>query len=183
MWNKLYPQNNLADETDGYNYSVSYHYTTNENVGFQKIKRDPQVQYTGLMPTSTTVPAEEIAKIQLALDDMEAKQKIRDDKYTHYKTLLVQAGKVFTYQDKVSITSATSNKDSDTQYTVTKNGTTPTDYVFTSGSLTDDQKKALDKLVEYGAFKLEDFGNVNDQGVCDYANVYYNRSTAHYGSL
>ena len=169
--------NHLADETDGYNYSVTYHYTTNENVGFQKIKRDPQVQYTGLMPTSTTIPAEEITKIQLALDDMESKQKIRDDKYTDYKTQLVQAGKVFTYQDKISITSATSEKQGDNDYRVTTHGTAPDAYTFTKGSLTEDQKKALDKLVEYGVFKLEDYGNVDDEGICNYANVYYNTET------
>ena len=64
-WNRL-----SEADSDGYNYVVTYHYDANKYTGFQRYKMDPQVQFSGVAPTKSVDPEEEIRKIQAALADI-----------------------------------------------------------------------------------------------------------------
>ena len=165
-WNKL-----ADSEGEGYNYAVTYHYKKNDNVGFQKYKYDPQVQFSLAVPTSTTDPATEIANINIALSGLETLKEAVKLKEKAKNDALIEAKKKNNYIDKDTFQSATATAGTNT-YDVTANGNS---YTFTKFSelpqdLQDSLKVNLDKLVkDYSIFTTE-YGE-------NYQNVYYNSDT------
>ena len=169
--------NHLADTSDGYNYVVTYSYDVNEPVGFQKYKRDPQIQYSGAVPTSQTSPSDQVRKITEALEVLRAAQAGASTAKTEYGNILAKAKKKVTYQDTATITGAKAVKNS-TSYTVTNSSG---NYSYINyNALADGAKKAqikeyIDKLIEYGTFTKDEVGTVSD--VVDYSKIYYNEAT------
>ena len=167
--------NHLADASDGYNYVVTYDYKTTQSVGFQKYKSNPQVQFSGAIPT--TSQSEQVAKLNAALNELREAQKEKNEAQNAYDTVLAQAKKKETYQDKSTFTGvkATKNEANDT-YELSKGG-----YIYTNYSKLGDDKKAklknyIDKLIEYGTFTKDEIG-VDAAGNVDYSKIYYNNST------
>ena len=56
----------LATPEEDYNYVINYHYKSNVYTGSQKKLNDPQVQFTGAIPTSSTDYSAQIRAIQKA---------------------------------------------------------------------------------------------------------------------
>ena len=165
--------NRLSDsEGDGYNYSITYHYESDRYTGFQKFRLNPQVQFSGATPTSSTDAEEQIRLIQAALVNRDAKKAAMDLAYETYATQLKQAGKKSNYLDSSTVSGITACTSDATSYTITcGTGTDAKVYTYTNyDSLTDEEKQTIkenvDKLIEYGAFD----GDVKD---FDYSTLYY----------
>ena len=163
-WNKL-----SDSEGDGYNYAVTYHYNANVYTGYQKFKLDPQVQFSGVAPTKSVDPDEEIRKIQTALTDMETKKAAADLAYTAFETQRQQAGKLSNYRDTSTVTGITSCNNTATTYTIgCTDGTDYKSYTYTNyNALPTADKESVQtyitKLVEYGALEPP----------VDYSTIYY----------
>ena len=166
--------NHLADASDGYNYAVTYSYEVNESTGFQRFKRNPQIQFSGAIPTPTTSPAAQVDKINIALNDLRTAQKALANAQATYDSIKDLSARLSSYQDKSTITGARATKNvGGNSYTVT-NSSGSYSYVR-YGEITDAAEKAkikecLDKLAVYGAFDAADYGD-------NYSNVYYNSTT------
>mgnify|MGYP006988851968 CR=1 FL=1 len=179
--------NHLADaEGEGYNYAVTYHYSKEDNVGYQKYKLDPQVLYSQKAPASTDDPTLEITKIEMALTDInglyEAAKAAEDAK----NEAIAKARNVGNYRDKSTYKTVTTNKDSSTQYTVNpipetlEDGTVvePESSVFILlNSVEDTEKKeSIKKILDTLNSKNYDVFSDSDIGA-DYANIFYNAAT------
>ena len=167
-WNKL-----AESESDGYNYVLTYHYDSEVFTGFQKYKLDPQVQFSGVAPTKSVDPYEEVRKIQTALLDIEAKKAQMDLASAAYLTQKQQAAKKSNYEDLKTVSHVTSCTVADNVYTITdspEEGTTKTFTYENYNSLDPlDQatiKENVDALIKYGAFD-EDL---------DYSKIYYDKN-------
>lgn len=161
-WNKL-----SDSEGDGYNYAVTYHYDADVYTGFQKFKLDPQVQFSGVTPTKSIDPDEEVRKIQAALTNVETKKAAMDLAYTAYETQKQQAGKLSNYKDTSTVTGITSCDKTSISYTI---GCYPdgTEYTYTNyNNLPTADKEAVQtyvtKLIEYGALDPS----------LDFSTIYY----------
>jgi len=152
----------------GYNYAVTYHYNSKEYKGYQRYKTNPQVQFSGSVPTSSTSYSEQIAKIQSALKSIESCQEAFDKASDEYKTLMSQASNLTYYRDSSfnNITKNNVDYDPDTgRYTITRDSSTGDSmrYYIPYSELTGEDKIAVDEaistLIEYGAL-AKDF-NIN----------------------
>lgn len=169
-WNRL-----AEADSDGYNYVVTYHYDAEKYTGFQKYKLDPQVQFSGVAPTKSVNPEEEVRKIQAALADKETQKAAMELAETAYLTQKQQAGKEANYIDSstvVGVTSCTVDVDQNPNiYTVKFNPSGESEKTYTYkkfDTLSDEDqatvKKYVEKLIEYGAFEAERI---------DYSKIYY----------
>ena len=169
--------NHLSDsEGEGYNYAVTYHYENNENIGFQKYKIDPQVQFSQKAPFSTDDPAVEITKIEMALQSINELYEAAKTAEQEKNDALAKARTRASYKDKASFPQATATASTDQKiYTVT---TEAGDSEFLRYDTLEDAtlkatiKDKVDKLKSstYGVFTDEDFGP-------EYLEIYYNAAT------
>lgn len=89
----------LATPEEGYNYVINYHYKSNVYTGSQKKLNDPQVQFSGALPTSSAQYAEQIKAIKGAQEAIVTAQKEYDETLAAYQTKVASAGKLATYAD------------------------------------------------------------------------------------
>ena len=82
-----------------YNYVINYHYKANVYTGSQKKLNDPQVQFTGAIPTSSTDYSAQIRAIQNAQKEITEAQADYDTNLANYKTKLSEASKLQNYAD------------------------------------------------------------------------------------
>lgn len=163
--------NHLADASDGYNYVVAYDYKTTQSVGFQKYKSNPQVQFSGAIPT--TSQSEQVAKLNAALNELREAQKEKNEAQNAYDTVLAQAKKKETYQDKATIIGSKATKDEAAgTYTITPSGKVFTSYANSTPEIQAKIKARVDKLLEYGTFTKDEIG-VDAAGEVDYSKLYY----------
>ena len=164
--------NHLADASDGYNYVVTYSYEVTQSTGFQRFKRNPQIQFSGAIPTSATSAAAQVDKINNALNELRNAQKTYNNALSLFNGMKDLAARESSYQDKTTITAAKAEK-SGNHYTVTSSSGT---YTYTRYSdIVDAAKKAqvkecMDRLAEFGTFDEADYGD-------NYSNIYYNPAT------
>ena len=114
-WDQL-----AASNSDGYNYVVTYHYNSNEYTGYQKYKTNPQVQFSGVVPSESS--SSQIISIEDALKNIESCKKNLEDAENNYQTLLSQASKLTYYRD-TSFNNLTKNSVeqlSDGSYSITR---------------------------------------------------------------
>ena len=152
-WNRL-----AEADSDGYNYVVTYHYDTEEYTGYQKYKLDPQVQFSGVTPTSSVDPDEQVRLIQAALADKETQKAAMDLAYTAYATQKQQAGKLSNYEKYYTIV-CNPTGEAEKTYTYTQ-------YDELTPQEQSDVKTYVTKLIEYGALE-------GDPETYDYTKVYY----------
>ena len=149
--------NRLSDsEGDGYNYVITYHYDANVYTGFQKYKINPQIQFSGVAPTKSVDPEEQIRLIQNALVEKENKKAAMDLAYTKYETQKQQAGKIANYKDLSTITGITDCHKDGYDYKVTNgSGTTYSLRQYNQLSTQDQQNisEYVQKLKDYGALE------------------------------
>ena len=166
-WNRL-----AEADSDGYNYAVTYHYDTLEYTGYQKYKLDPQVQFSGMAPTSSVNPDEQVRTIQLALIDRQQKESDMNKASDAYQVNKQKAGKISTYQDISTITKATCVHNNN-EYTITCEGVA-NPYVYKNFNDCGDYQKTikeyLSKLMNYGAIE-------GDPDTFDFSTIYYNETT------
>ena len=164
--------NHLADASDGYNYVVTYSYNVTQSTGFQRFKRNPQVQFSGAIPTSATSPAAQVDKINTALNELREAQSKYQNALQEFNNIKNLASRESSYKDKTTITGAKAEK-SGNRYNVTNSSGS---YSYISyDSITDTDKKAaikncLDRLAEFGTFEKADYGD-------NYSTIYYNSDT------
>ena len=89
----------LATPEEDYNYVINYHYKANVYTGSQKKLNDPQVQFTGAVPTSSTLYSAQIKAIQDAQVEITNAQADYDTNLANYKTKLSEASKLQNYAD------------------------------------------------------------------------------------
>ena len=89
----------LATPEEDYNYVINYHYKSNVYTGSQKKLNDPQVQFTGAIPTSSTDYSAQIRAIQNAQKEITEAQADYDTNLANYKTKLSEASKLQNYAD------------------------------------------------------------------------------------
>ena len=89
----------LATPEEDYNYVINYHYKSNVYTGSQKKLNDPQVQFSGALPTSSAQYAAQISAIKKAQEDIVTAQKEYDETLAAYQTKVASAGKLATYAD------------------------------------------------------------------------------------
>ena len=89
----------LATPEEDYNYVINYHYKANVYTGSQKKLNDPQVQFTGAIPTSSTLYSAQIKAIQDAQVEITNAQADYDTNLANYKTKLSEASKLQNYAD------------------------------------------------------------------------------------
>lgn len=176
--------NHLADASDGYNYVVTYDYKTTQSVGFQKYKSNPQVQFSGAIPTTSS--SEQVYKLNEALKELRKAQKTKNEDQNAYDDAIAQAKRKETYQDKASITGATATKNADDTYRVINAQDAWTfikwaDLPDTKSEEEERTKKAkieddLRALVKYGTFTADEIG-VDDKGNLNFSKIYYNTDT------
>ena len=169
-WNKL-----SDSEGDGYNYAITYHYKQTAYTGYQKYKLNPQVKFSGVAPTRSINPDEEVRKIQGAIADMETKKAAMDLAYTAYETQKQQAAKISNYTDSTSVSNVSSctTNPANTYYNITCNPTGDSEktYTYTKySSLSDEDKEVIktyvSKLIANGALS-------GDVDTFDYDSIYY----------
>ena len=111
----------LATPEEDYNYVVTYHYKSEVYTGSQKKMNDPQVQFSGSIPSSISAAdaAAQIAAIQAAQKEITDATKDYEEKLAAYQTKLAEAAKLGSYADNktgANVTKATLNEDK--SYTV-----------------------------------------------------------------
>ena len=90
----------LATPEEDYNYVINYHYNADVYTGSQKKMNDPQVQFSGTIPSGSTADyAAQISAIQAAQIEISDAQKDYDEKLAAYQTKLSEASKLQTYAD------------------------------------------------------------------------------------
>lgn len=89
----------LATPEEDYNYVINYHYKSNVYTGSQKKLNDPQVQFTGAIPTSSADYSAQIRAIQNAQREITEAQADYDTNLANYKTKLSEASKLQNYAD------------------------------------------------------------------------------------
>ena len=176
---KIDKWNRLSDsDGDGYNYSVTYHYDTGVYTGYQRYKQNPQILFSGVAPTISTDPEEEIKKIQNALVELEKAKANMDLKEAAYLSQKQQAAKLSNYKDLTTLDNITSCTyqlvDAKKTCTVTtKDGEDPekeytlTNYNDLNATDKDNVKAYVNKLKEYGAF----------DDTLDWSKIYYYKKT------
>ncbi len=145
--------NQLATPEEDYNYVINYHYKSNVYTGSQKKLNDPQVQFTGAIPTSSTDYAAQIRAIQNAQKEITEAQADYDTNLANYKTKLSEASKLQNYADS-SLNSNVLNHtvDSDGNYNLTLQEKTDDGYpLFTAADGTRIYKNGNDYYTEDGS--------------------------------
>ena len=169
--------NRLSDsEGEGYNYAVTYHYDKIDNVGFQKYKYDPQIQFSLYPPSSTTDPYSQVVEIEQALEGTDVLKKIAETKEAEKNAALANAKKVSSYKDVTSFQSVTATYDATTDiYTVA--GTKAGSFKRYANCTPEEKERIqndLSKLIDpqkYGIFTSADVGGANLE------NIYYDSAT------
>lgn len=113
--------NQLATPEEEYNYVINYHYKANVYTGSQKKMNDPQVQFSGAIPTGGIADyAAQVAAIQNAQSEITNAQTDYDTNLANYKTKVAEASKLQNYADN-SLNSNVINTTTDTagNYTLT----------------------------------------------------------------
>ena len=161
----------LASPESDYNYIVTHHYYADVYTGSQKQMNDPQVQFTGEIPTGDY--STQIAAIQAALENVQNAQAAYDEAEAEYQTLQQKISSLTYYADnssRTNVTNSTYNPD-DNSYTVTYKDAEGNEQNTTYVSYTDNPDpnvlSAVQKLVQVGALKKD---AVNP----DMTDVYYN---------
>ncbi len=131
------------DSSDGYNYAVTYHYNKDEQQGAQKIRSNPQVQFSNKTVPPTTYETD-IAKIQTALEKIKKCQADYDKAVEDLTAKKNEAKLLSTFADPVTSNFAKSAVlQSDGSYLVTRtdaryiNNTKYLYYSTTDGGATD----------------------------------------------
>ena len=155
----------LGTVDENYNYVVTHHYYTDVYTGSQKKLNDPQVQFTGLIPTDILEYGENIEQIQAAKKAVDEAQKAYDDATVEYEKVVNKGKLLETYKDTKAFefNNIQSIVDNDGTITVTdENG----DTVFTKYDENDaDQKAAFESWNSLLAEKV------------DKTDVYYSNGT------
>ena len=95
--------NQLATPEEEYNYVINYHYNANVYTGSQKKMNDPQVQFSGALPTGGIADyAAQVELIQNAQKNITKLQNTYDNDLAAYKTKLAEASKLQNYADSSS---------------------------------------------------------------------------------
>lgn len=143
----------LATPEEDYNYVVNYHYKANVYTGSQKKLNDPQVQFTGAVPTSSTLYSAQIKAIQDAQVEITNAQADYDTNLANYKTKLSEASKLQNYADS-SLNSNVLNRtidDASGNYTLTLQDKTKEGYpLYTAADGTKIYKNGNDYYKENG---------------------------------
>ena len=161
----------LATPESDYNYVVTHHYYADVYTGSQKQMNDPQVQFSGTIPSGDY--STQIAAIQAALEDLQNAQAAYDEAESEYQTLQERTSSLTYYADnssRTNVTNSSYNAD-DNSYTVTYKDSEGLDQTTTYISYTDNPDPnvldAIQKLVEAGALD-------KDATNPDMTDVYYN---------
>ena len=135
--------NQLATPEEDYNYVINYHYNADVYTGSQKKMNDPQVQFSGSIPTDSTLYSVQIAAIQLAQTNITKAQKAYDDKLAEYKTKLSEASKLQSYADNTTNSNILEHTvGTDGKYSVTLQAKTTDGYlIFTASDGTEIYQK------------------------------------------
>lgn len=135
--------NQLATPEEDYNYVINYHYNADVYTGSQKKMNDPQVQFSGSIPTDSTLYSVQIAAIQMAQTKITDTQKAYDDKLAEYKTKLSEASKLQSYADNTTNSNILGHTVStDGKYSVTLQDKTTDGYlIFTASDGTEIYQK------------------------------------------
>ena len=143
----------LATPEEDYNYVINYHYKANVYTGSQKKLNDPQVQFTGAVPTSSTLYSAQIKAIQDAQVEITNAQADYDTNLANYKTKLSEASKLQNYADS-SLNSNVLNRtidDASGNYTLTLQDKTKGGYpLYTAADGTKIYKNGNDYYKENG---------------------------------
>lgn len=143
----------LATPEEDYNYVINYHYKANVYTGSQKKLNDPQVQFTGAVPTSSTLYSAQIKAIQDAQVEITNAQADYDTNLANYKTKLSEASKLQNYADS-SLNSNVLNRtidDASGNYTLTLQDKTKAGYpLYTAADGTKIYKNGNDYYKENG---------------------------------
>lgn len=113
--------NQLATPEEEYNYVINYHYNANVYTGSQKKMNDPQVQFSGALPTGGIADyAAQVELIQNAQKNITTLQNTYDNDLAAYKTKLAEASKLQNYADSSSNSYVLNHEvDTDGKYNVT----------------------------------------------------------------
>lgn len=135
--------NQLATPEEDYNYVINYHYNADVYTGSQKKMNDPQVQFSGSIPTDSTLYSVQVAAIQMAQTKITDAQKAYDDKFAEYKTKLSEASKLQNYADNTTNSNILDHTiGTDGKYTVTLQDKTTDGYpIFTASDGTEIYQK------------------------------------------
>lgn len=143
----------LATPEEDYNYVINYHYKANVYTGSQKKLNDPQVQFTGAVPTTSTLYSAQIKAIQDAQVEITNAQADYDTNLANYKTKLSEASKLQNYADS-SLNSNVLNRtidDASGNYTLTLQDKTKGGYpLYTAADGTKIYKNGNDYYKENG---------------------------------
>ena len=118
----------LATPEEDYNYVINYHYKSNVYTGSQKKLNDPQVQFSGALPTSSAQSAEQIKAIKEAQEAIVKAQKSYDETLAEYKAKVASAGELATYADNSLNSHVIDYKKNGTNYEVYIQDTTKDGY-------------------------------------------------------
>ena len=123
--------NQLATPEEDYNYVINYHYNADVYTGSQKKMNDPQVQFSGTIPSDPTIYTEQVNAIQAALKEITDAQNGYDEKLAEYKTKLSEAAKLQNYADNTTNSNVLSHTvGEDGKYTVTLQDKTDDGYLI-----------------------------------------------------
>ena len=111
-------------DSDGYNYIVTRYYETEEYVGSQKLKNNPQVQFKGVGPSPSTEYETQIATIEAAQKAVASAQNDYDTAVANYKSLVAKSGSLEAYSDSTTVTNikskTTYSSGTESGYTITR---------------------------------------------------------------
>ena len=89
----------LATPEEGYNYVINYHYKADVYTGSQKKLNDPQVQFSGSIPSNSAQYTAQIKAIRDAQIAIANAQKVYDANLAEYNEKLASAGQLGSYAD------------------------------------------------------------------------------------
>ena len=89
----------LATPEEGYNYVINYHYKADVYTGSQKKLNDPQVQFSGSIPSDSAQYTAQIKAIRDAQIAIANAQKVYDANLAEYNEKLALAGQLGSYAD------------------------------------------------------------------------------------
>ena len=119
-------------DSDGYNYVVTYHYNNDVQQGAQKMKSNPQVKFSGAVPSPTSDSYSQIKIIQSALKDIESAKETLEKANATLSDLKAKAALLSTYADLDTYNSVVScTYDDETgEYTLIPQAKDPNNYLI-----------------------------------------------------
>ena len=136
-------------DSEGYNYIVNYHYNANVYTGSQKKMNDPQVQFSGTVPPSSSW-ATQVELIKARQEAITGAQKDVENAEKALADANAKAAKLSTYCDKSTYynNNVTGQYDEDTKtYRLYVNDTLVGDKYTAYDALTSDQKADLETYI------------------------------------